>query len=140
MSVCMISQGLEKIVLPTLVTVHLVECMERYLQPVSNKFLDSRPWPEGFYEIESVLPSVRPSVLSGSFLGIGSLVFSETWYGVRGPYGDVWQISIFFEKSSAKNDQKCQKMTPKFFIFIFQENLFIRLAWQWCGMKVLMTF
>ena len=44
--------------------------------------LDLRPWPEGFYE----LGSVRPSALSyGSFLGIGSLVFSETQNGVRHP-------------------------------------------------------
>ena len=33
----------------------------------------------------SILPSFHPSVfLSGSFLGIGSLVFSETQHGVRG--------------------------------------------------------
>ena len=33
--------------------------------------------------IGSVLLSVH---LSGSFLGIGSLVFCVTWHGVRGPY------------------------------------------------------
>ena len=35
----------------------------------------------------SICPSVRQSFrLSASFLRIGSLVFSETQYGVRGPY------------------------------------------------------
>ena len=34
------------------------------------------------YELASVCPSVLPS---GSFLEIGSLVFSETQHGVRGP-------------------------------------------------------
>ena len=38
-------------------------------------FLDPRPRPEGSYEIGSLHPSFRLSV---SFLGIGSLVFSET--------------------------------------------------------------
>ena len=38
-------------------------------------------WLEGSYELGSVLLSV---LLSGSFLGIGSLVFSETHHGVRG--------------------------------------------------------
>ena len=41
-------------------------------------FLDPRLWPEGSYELGSLLPS-------GSFLGIGSLVFSETQHDVRGP-------------------------------------------------------
>ena len=47
-------------------------------------------------------------LLSSTFLGIGSsLVFSETLYGVRVPYGDVCDSLIFFEKSpSVKNDQK----------------------------------
>ena len=61
-------------------------------------FLDPWPWPEGSYELGSVLPSIHLSVrwsvlpsvlLYGSFLGIGSLVFSETVYVVRAPYGDV---------------------------------------------------
>ena len=47
-------------------------------------------WPEGSYKLRSFLPSVRPSVpLLESFIGIGSLVFSETFCGVRYPYGDV---------------------------------------------------
>ena len=37
----------------------------------------------------SVHLSVLLSVLSGCILGIGSLVFSETLYGVRDQYGGV---------------------------------------------------
>ena len=48
--------------------------------------LDPCLWPEGSYELGSILPSFCPSVfLSRSFLGIGSLVFLETYHGVRGP-------------------------------------------------------
>ena len=40
-------------------------------------------WLEGSYKSES---DIHPSILlSGSFLGIGLLVFSENQYGVRGP-------------------------------------------------------
>ena len=42
-----------------------------------------------------VCPSVRLSILiCGSFLGIGSLVFYETLYDVRSPYGDVHEKII----------------------------------------------
>ena len=53
--------------------------------------------------------------LSGSFLGIGSLVFSETLYGVRIPYGDVHdRARFFFERpSSSKNNQKLSKMAQE---------------------------
>ena len=52
--------------------------------------LDPRLCPELSYEIESVYPSVLPSILpsvlpSVDFLRIGSLVFSQTYHGVRGP-------------------------------------------------------
>ena len=43
--------------------------------------LDPWPWPEGSYKLGSVCPSV--------LLGIGSLVFSESKHGVRGPFGVV---------------------------------------------------
>ena len=33
------------------------------------------------------VPLIRSALLSGWFLGIGFLVFSETQYGIRGPYG-----------------------------------------------------
>ena len=44
-----------------------------------NVLLDTRPWPEGSDEIGSVCPSC----LFISFLGIGSLVFSETYHCVK---------------------------------------------------------
>ena len=48
-------------------------------------FWDPRLWPEGSYELGSVYLSFGPSLLlTGSFLGIGLLVFSETQHGVRG--------------------------------------------------------
>ena len=43
--------------------------------------MDSQLWPEGSYELGSVRPSV---LLSGNFLGIGSLVFFETQHDNRG--------------------------------------------------------
>ena len=68
--------------------------------------LDPQPWPEGSYELAVrpfVLPSLFPS--TGSFLGIGSLVFSETQHGVRGPCA-VHGRARFFEKNifATKND------------------------------------
>ena len=65
----------------------LIQCVQ-YL-------LDPRPWPEGSYELGCL--SFRPSALpSGSFLGIGSLVFSETRHGVRGLCGAVLHRARFF--------------------------------------------
>ena len=63
---------------------------------------------EGSYESGSVLLSV---LLFVSFLGIGSLVFSETLYGVRDLYGDVQDRGQFFWKNPlpvkmTKNGQK----------------------------------
>ena len=70
----------------------------------SPHFLYPLPWPEGSYWIGHVLPSV----LSSSFLGIGSLVFSEILHGVRGPYGDECDSArLFFWKKPLP--KKCQK-------------------------------
>ena len=71
--------------------------------------LDPRPWPEGSYKIGSVRPSFHLSV---SFLRIGSLVFSETQHGVRGPYIVMCDRAEFFRKNlhrakMTKNGQKC---------------------------------
>ena len=64
-------------------------------------------WPGGSYELESVGPSV---FLSGIFVRIGSLDFSETLKDVRGPYKDVHD-SIYLERyPSGKNDQKWPKI------------------------------
>ena len=57
------------------------------------------------------LGSVRPSVLpSGGFLWIGSLVFSETQHGVRGPCNNVRDRARFLKKyfcsQNGENGQK----------------------------------
>ena len=72
-------------------------------------------WLEGSYELGSVLLSV---LLSGSFLGIGSLVFSETQHGVRGPCLVVRDRAGFFLKKSfcPKNGENGPK--TGFFEFI----------------------
>ena len=58
---------------------------------------------EGSHKIGYVCPSFRASV---SFLGNGSLVFSENQDGVRGPYIVVCDRARFFWKKSpsGKND------------------------------------
>ena len=61
-----------------------------------SSLLDPGPWPEGSYELGSVCPSV---LLSRSFLWIGSLVFSETQHGVRGPCLVVHDRAGFFLKN-----------------------------------------
>ena len=50
---------------------------------------------KGSYELGSVSPSI---LLSKSFLGIGSLVFSKTQHSVRGPCVVVRGRAGFFEK------------------------------------------
>ena len=89
---------------------------------------------EGSYESGSVLLSV---LLFVSFLGIGSLVFSETLYGVRDPYGDLQDL----EKSPpSKNDQKWSKMPLKWFFLTYQENLFTSLSGNGVELKYLWPF
>lgn len=70
---------------------------------------------------------------SGSFLGIGPLVFFKTWHGVRGPYGVyAWQNPIFFRKNSlwvkmAKDGWKWPKKGFfnyfEHFLSVFVENI-----------------
>ena len=81
--------------------------------------LDPQPWLKGSYEIGSARLSFHPSVLpSVRFLRIGSLVFSETWHGVRGPYIVVCDRARFSWKSPrwAKMTKNSQKW-PKNMIF-----------------------
>ena len=95
--------------------------------------LDLRPWPEGFYE----LGSVRPSVLSyGSFLGIGSLVFSETQNGVRHPCV-VRDRTGFFGKNlfDPKMGNISQKWAKNGFLNLL-ENLVINFFKIWSIKKV----
>ena len=72
---------------------------------------DTGQWAEEFFEIGSVRLSILPSI---RFLGIGSLNFSETWGGIKGPYGDVHErVGIFLVKSPLEeNDQKWSKNDP----------------------------
>ena len=84
------------------------------VEPV--RFLDPRSFPEGSYELglSFHLPVLLPVLLSGSFLGIGVLVFTETLYVVSGPYRDVHGRTQFFGKNHipakvTKNGQKCPK-------------------------------
>ena len=52
----------------------------------SSNHLIGPPAAEGSYELGSIRLSFHPSVfLSGRFLGIGSLVSTETQHGVRDP-------------------------------------------------------
>ena len=65
----------------------------------------------------TVCPSFHPSVvLSRSFLGIASLVFSETQHDVRGPCGVACGRARFFGK---KMCHKCIKNGPKIGLFKF---------------------
>ena len=73
------------------------------------------PGPEWSYELGSVLPFFRLSVLlSGGFLWIGSLVFSKTQHCVRGLCVVVLERvgffkKIFFVPKMGKMGQKCAK-------------------------------
>ena len=76
-------------------------------------FLDNRSWPEGSYELGSVRPSTLPTS-SGSFLGIGSLVFFLKLSMVLGPHVFLcvaepdFLKKIFFPKNG-KNRPKMSK-------------------------------
>ena len=62
-------------------------------------FWDPWPWLEGSYELGSLCLSFCSSVLPcRSFLGIGSLVFSETQHSVRRPCVVVRSKAIFLKK------------------------------------------
>ena len=64
-------------------------------------------WWKGSYKIRFVCPSFHLSII---FLGIGSLVFSETWHNVRGLYIVVCESWVFWKKlPSGKNGQKWSK-------------------------------
>ena len=85
-----------------------------------------------------VCPSFHPAVLlSGGFLGIGWLVFSETQPGVRGPYIVVHGRARLLQKNLA---QKMGKMGKKWgknrFFSNLLENLVINFFWIWSIMKV----
>ena len=61
------------------------------------------PWPEGSYWIGDILLAI----LCCSFLGIGSLAFSETLYGLKGPYEMCVTVpDVFLEKSPCNKNVK----------------------------------
>ena len=90
------------------------------------KFLDPRSFPEGSYELglSFHLPVLLSVLLSGSFLGTGSLVFTETLYVVRGPYRDVHdRTQFFFEKNPlpAKVTKNGLKMAQKLVFWLLRK-------------------
>ena len=76
------------------------------------------------YELASVCPSIL--LPSRSFLGIGSLVFSETQHGVRGLCGFVRDRARFFEeKKIVPNMVKLGLNGPETGFFELSGNLVI---------------
>ena len=69
---------------------------------------DSRRYPKESYELGSVRPSFRPSILRYKrFLGIGSLVFYKFWYGVRSPVNlSVTEPEFLKKKFCPQNEPK----------------------------------
>ena len=83
--------------------------------------MDLSPRLKGSYETGSVRLSFR---LSLNFLGIGSLVFSETYHGVRGPYIFVCDRAGYSGKSShrVKMTKNGQKWPQNDVFGLFKEN------------------
>ena len=67
---------------------------------------------------------------SGSFLVIGSLVFSETQHGFRGPYGVVRDSQIFEENYLTKNGEKFPKIGFFEFIGKFSNYFFLNSVYK----------
>ena len=85
--------------------------------------------------------SVRPIVclssrLAVSFLRISSFVFSETYYGVRGPYLVICDSRISLKKMMSEMLKKGQKIR---FFGLFKENQVFSFVWNCCKTKVLMV-
>ena len=87
----------------------------RYSLPLEVNSIVGPPASAGRVLWNRLRPSVRPSFrLSLSFLRIVSLVFSETYHGVRGPYLIMCDRTRFFGKNPhwakmTKNGQKWPK-------------------------------
>ena len=99
-------------------------------------FWDPWPWLEGSYELGSLCLSFCSSVLPcRSFLGIGSLVFSETQHSVRRPCVVVRSKAIFLKKSFCpqnwENGPKSGffefigKISHFFLNLVYKENLYL---------------
>ena len=86
-----------------------------------ERLLDHRSWSEGSYKIGSVCPSFCPSIhLHVRFFGIGSLVFSETYHNVRGPYIVVGDNRIFWKN---RHRTKMVKNGPKTWFLDFWKKI-----------------
>ena len=68
----------------------------------------------------SICPSFFSCCLSGCFLGIGSLGFSEFWHGARNPYLTVHDRTTFF--SSHFRDLQKLKADQKFWVGIVKND------------------
>ena len=90
-----------------------------YSQENTNKcLLDPQPWRRGSDKLRSVNPSlcpflhlsIRPSLclpVSFEVLGIYILIFSDVWYGTKGPCGlCVTAPDILGKSPLSKNNQK----------------------------------
>ena len=87
---------------------------------IQNLFFDPRLWPEGSCELGFV-----------RFLGIGSLVFSETQHGVRDLCGAV-RDRAWFCLQNVENG-------PKIRFLKLLQNLVIDIFWIWSIKKVYIT-
>ena len=106
---------------------HHIETSQLICSAIKDKLisivLHPQPWLEGSYKIGSFCLSFRPSFcLSVSFLGIGSLVFSELSM-VLGAHIQLCMTAWFFWKKSllSKNDQKLYKLTQNRVFGIFKK-------------------
>ena len=86
----------------------------------SLSVLDHRQYIEGSYKIGSVRLSV---CLFGSFLGIGSLIFSNFWHGVSNPYEVLlYRAGFFLEKKFFFFALKMVKMNHLLYINFFNDK------------------
>ena len=103
-------------------TIHFLSIWSRILFKHLYALLDPRPWTKGSYELGSVRLSILPSE---NFLGIGSLVFSETHHGVRDPCGVRNRAAFFEKKNLTPKWGKWSKFCPDNGFLNFLENLVI---------------
>ena len=114
-------------------TIHFLSIWSRILFKHLYALLDPRRWTKGSYELGSVRLSILPSE---NFLGIGSLVFSETHHGVRDPCGVRNRAAFFEKKNLTPKWGKWSKFCPDNGFLNFLENLVIFFFWIWSITKV----
>ena len=94
--------------------------------------LDPQHQLEWSYEIGSVSLSILLSLsLSGSFLGIVSLVFSKFWHGARNLHEVVHNRARFLEKKNfcPQDWENGPRMGQNMVFFNFLKNLIINVCW-----------